>query len=320
MENNERLARDIRGYFMGPFDVKGDYDAEAVFQQIVRPAAELAGISVSRADQLAGHGLIADQMFESIDAADILVADVTGNNLNVIFELANARAAGRGIVVLHQKSAPIPFSLSQYQVIPFDNPSDLSSTTAAIHAVSEALRAHLREGRNRGYSPFPSIRRLQEQEYAREGALESLNRLREERVRVSKRYRRYDVFISYSRADRPLAERLERYLRKRWVSVWFDRRLDATPGVDFTAEIEGTLTFARRVIVLWSANSQSSTWVFAEATLARQAGTYLPVQAQPCEIPSAFRDLHCADLGEFFASGATVQVRGLVKSIRAKRV
>jgi hypothetical protein len=72
-----------------------------------------------------------------------------------------------------------------------------------------------------------------------------------------------DVFISYSKADRPLALKLAAMLEAEGWKVWWDTGL--IPGDDFRNEIMSQLGRARAVIVIWTDASIKSDWVRSEA-------------------------------------------------------
>lgn len=71
-----------------------------------------------------------------------------------------------------------------------------------------------------------------------------------------------DVFISYSREDRPIADRLHRRLAASGLDVFEDREILA--GTDFATRIADEIKSAKVVVVLLSANSRRSSWVRKE--------------------------------------------------------
>src|ERR1700745_3556422 len=72
-----------------------------------------------------------------------------------------------------------------------------------------------------------------------------------------------DVFISYAKADRPLALKLAAMLEAEGWKTWWDTSL--IPGDDFRNEIMTELGRARAVIVIWTDTSIKSDWVRSEA-------------------------------------------------------
>lgn len=73
------------------------------------------------------------------------------------------------------------------------------------------------------------------------------------------------VFLSYSRADRALADRMIRGLRALDVVVWWDEDM---PGVDWQLELERQINDLAAVVVLWTPMSTNSKHVRDEARLA----------------------------------------------------
>ena len=72
-----------------------------------------------RADGITQPGRISQQIVEGIRAAAVIIADITGNNPNVMFELGYADALGKPIVVLNQNVEDAPFDLKDWRQIPY---------------------------------------------------------------------------------------------------------------------------------------------------------------------------------------------------------
>src|SRR5689334_15211405 len=80
-----------------------------------------------------------------------------------------------------------------------------------------------------------------------------------------------DVFISYSRADKVIADRLERSLRAEGFTPWRDKK-EIRAGNSFTDEIGAALNACFAVVWLASTSSVKSTWVRRELAYATDAG------------------------------------------------
>ena len=72
-----------------------------------------------------------------------------------------------------------------------------------------------------------------------------------------------DIFLSYKKEDRVIAERLVAALRKAGKSVWWDDALN--PQQAWDAMIEREIAAAAYVVVLWTPRSVTSDWVRSEA-------------------------------------------------------
>ncbi|HEV8431882.1 MAG TPA: toll/interleukin-1 receptor domain-containing protein [Thermoanaerobaculia bacterium] len=127
----------------------------------------------------------------------------------------------------------------------------------------------------------------------------------------------YDVFISYSRQDGALVDRLSRGLRRRSVKVWRDEhRMRAGNPVRKTIEdaIGGCHSFA----VVLTEHAVKSDWVrreIDEALNVRDQGEIeiLPLRCGDCELPDALADFHCLDfrLDAAFEDRVTEMTRAL---------
>ena len=103
-----------------------------------------------------------------------------------------------------------------------------------------------------------------------------------------------DVFISYARANRPVAEQLAQGLAASGLKVWWDSDLPA--GAEFAAVIEAKLQGAAVVIVLWSGDSVHSSFVRDECSRAIRHNKLVPVRIEPVDLPLGFGQLHTLDL------------------------
>ena len=103
-----------------------------------------------------------------------------------------------------------------------------------------------------------------------------------------------DVFISYARADQPIARRVAKALQEIGLQVWWDA--DLPPDRAYSDVIEHNLEEAKAVLVLWSKASAASQWVRAEADIARNAGKLVQAQLDGIRLPLPFNQVQCADL------------------------
>jgi hypothetical protein len=76
--------------------------------------------TVIRADELAQPGSITHQVINWLYRADLVVADLTGLNPNVVYELAIRHAFNKVSIHLIQRGQPIPFDLKDERTLDFD--------------------------------------------------------------------------------------------------------------------------------------------------------------------------------------------------------
>jgi hypothetical protein len=79
-----------------------------------------AKFKVVRADELPQPGSITHQIIKLLFDADLIIADLTGGNANVVYELAIRHAFNKISVHLIDKAQKIPFDLKDERTIVFD--------------------------------------------------------------------------------------------------------------------------------------------------------------------------------------------------------
>ena len=124
----------------------------------------------------------------------------------------------------------------------------------------------------------------------------------------------HDIFISYSREDRPAAQHFAACLAQEGFSVWWDAVLRS--GQTFDEVIEKELRAAKAVVVLWSPRSVSSRWVRAEATLADRSDKLVPVIIETCDLPIIFELTHAAALADWTGDTSDRRWQGLISDLR----
>jgi hypothetical protein len=149
----QRIARlrmpdfETECFFIAPIGGEGSPERErsdGVRDVIVAPAVAELGMSVVRADQIAQPGQITHQVIEHVLSARGAVADLTGRNANVYYELAVRHAAGRPVVLIaeEEERLRLPFDLSQMRIIFFQH-TNLTSAGRAKTEIVEHLSGAL---------------------------------------------------------------------------------------------------------------------------------------------------------------------------------
>jgi hypothetical protein len=92
----------------------------------IRPSIQSLGLSCKRADDFLHNRQIMEVIRENIRRARLLIADMTGNNPNVFYELGYAHALDKPVVLLTQDRKQVPFDLLGINSIEYRNATDLS--------------------------------------------------------------------------------------------------------------------------------------------------------------------------------------------------
>jgi hypothetical protein len=121
-------------FFIAPIGEEGSEirkRSNGVRDWVVRPAAKHAGdLKTVRADDVGEPGQITAQAVQHCLKAKAAVADLTGGNPNVYYELSVRHGALLPVVLIAEEGTKLPFDISQSRVIFFDS-ADLSSAGQA---------------------------------------------------------------------------------------------------------------------------------------------------------------------------------------------
>jgi hypothetical protein len=90
------------------------------YQEIYVPAIKEAGFEPMRADELFTTGSVVEQIWEQIEKSKLLLADLSGKNPNVFYELGLAHAAKKPVVFTASAVEDVPFDLRHLRVIIYD--------------------------------------------------------------------------------------------------------------------------------------------------------------------------------------------------------
>jgi hypothetical protein len=112
--------------------LKADFDS--VYKTIRTACGRFPGVTFDRADDWSKTGRITDQIIEALKTADLIIADITGPNPNVMYELGYAHALDKNVIVLNADRAS-PFDVQDYRQILYtaeDLPSAGESLTRFV--------------------------------------------------------------------------------------------------------------------------------------------------------------------------------------------
>jgi hypothetical protein len=114
-----------------------------VLKNIVEPAAEQCGYAALSAKDIPGSGIIMSDVIKYVVTAPLVIADLTGGNANVFYELALRHAVGRPVVQIIAKAEKIEFDVKQLRTLRFDIDDvidNLSSKTETITKLIEYIQ------------------------------------------------------------------------------------------------------------------------------------------------------------------------------------
>ena len=114
-----------------------EYDL--VYHQLIKPAAETSGLKVLRADDIYSPGVITEQIRAAIHQSRICIADVSGKNPNVLYEVGIAHTLDKTTILLSQSVEQIPFDLRAFRVVLYDMKKIKRARENLVSAIQEIL-------------------------------------------------------------------------------------------------------------------------------------------------------------------------------------
>jgi hypothetical protein len=100
----------------GPFD--------RYYENIYAPAVRDAGLEPKRADSIFASGAILADIWHFTKRAKILLADMSGHNPNVFYELGLAHAIAKPVVLVAPSIEDVPFDLRGLRVITYNKDNE----------------------------------------------------------------------------------------------------------------------------------------------------------------------------------------------------
>jgi hypothetical protein len=128
-------------FFIAPIGLAGSAErkrSDGVLKFIVGAAARELDLIAVRADQIADLGQITRQVIDHLLGARAAVADLTGLNPNVFYELAVRHTAGLPVVLIAEKGCELPFDIAQMRTIFFES-ADLESADLCRESIAAQL-------------------------------------------------------------------------------------------------------------------------------------------------------------------------------------
>lgn len=96
-------------------------ELEGVYAEAIKPAVESTGFACYRADDFFTANKIMDDIDEAISQADYIIADLTGRNPNVFYEVGMSHERKKRVILLTQTMEDVPFDLRSWRIIPYED-------------------------------------------------------------------------------------------------------------------------------------------------------------------------------------------------------
>ncbi|WP_380282017.1 hypothetical protein [Kitasatospora purpeofusca] len=114
-----------------------------VFEQVIAPACEKYDITAVRADGIAHAGDINEQICRHVIDSDLVIADVSGGNPNVMYELGLRHIIGKPTIHIGE-AGQLPFDIASIRTIRYQRAR--SHLAGARREIESALEVGIRDG------------------------------------------------------------------------------------------------------------------------------------------------------------------------------
>ena len=119
--------------------------ADKVLCYLIRPVCDELGYETSRADEICEPGLISRRIIREIITSDLVIADLTGHNPNVFYELAIRHFVGKPFVQIIEKSDSLPFDVYDLNTIKISH-NDIDSMMCAKDKLKKLINSSVASG------------------------------------------------------------------------------------------------------------------------------------------------------------------------------
>ena len=112
---------------------------DRLYQDTIKPAIEASGFRSLRADDLFSPTPILEDIWVHICKSRVVIADVTGRNPNVFYEIGIAHTVGRPVIIITQDKNDIPFDIAQFRYFLYSD--DSLGWETLSRSIAHALRS-----------------------------------------------------------------------------------------------------------------------------------------------------------------------------------
>ncbi len=110
-------------------------NADKLFRHIIKPVCDACDFDPIRVDQAIDAGSITQTIIDHLDSAELVIADMSGHNPNVFYEMGYRAKSKKPMIHLKKKGENIPFDVNTIRALEYDL-TDIDS----VEEVKERLK------------------------------------------------------------------------------------------------------------------------------------------------------------------------------------
>ena len=267
-----------------------EVDFDEIYMTSIQPAVQAEGGICVRADSDIANGIIYKPVFSRLIHSELVIADLTMANPNVLYEVGIRHAArSRATILVMARGETAPFDLSLFRSVIYELDHTGSLTAASAVRFTTTLRERIRQAFDAS-SPIDSPLFLLLDDFPG--------------LDLAKVKRAPELFLSYARADAEKVEPIYSKLRESGYAPWMDTK-NILPGERWETKINQAIKKSDFFMAFLSGNSVDRRGVLRkEVRLALgkwqemlEEDIYLiPIRIESCEIPEELEGFQVLDL------------------------
>lgn len=110
-------------------------NADKLFKYIIKPVCEVCEFNPVRVDQQNDANSITQTIIEALDSSELVIADISGHNPNVFYEMGYRTRTKKPMIHLRKKGEALPFDVTTIRTLEYDL-TDLDS----VEEIKERLK------------------------------------------------------------------------------------------------------------------------------------------------------------------------------------
>lgn len=114
----------------------------SIYKSIINPIVTSLNLKCLRADEIFTSTKIVEDIFKNIKKSNLLIADLTGKNPNVFYELGISHSLNKEVILLTQEISDVPFDISHYRIIIYQD--TISGAEKLKHDLTNYIQEYLK--------------------------------------------------------------------------------------------------------------------------------------------------------------------------------
>ena len=124
-------------------------NADKLFKYIISPVCKNCGFEPVRVDQINDSDSITQTIIDKLLSSELVIADISGHNPNVFYEMGYRKCTNKPIIHLKKKGEIIPFDVNTIRTIEYDL-TDLDNVEETKNRLEQTIAAFSFESQGDG--------------------------------------------------------------------------------------------------------------------------------------------------------------------------